>query len=366
MSESPGEDQPAADDDRNVNEEVLVLYWVMKHILVGPLIKVLFKPWVEGEEHVPEQGGAIFASNHLSFSDSIFLPLVVDRRMTFPAKMEYFTGTGVKGWLTKTFFKGVGQIPIDRSGGEASMAALNSGLKVLNRGELFGIYPEGTRSPDGKLYKGKTGVARMALEAKVPVIPVAMINTEKAQPTGQVIPNIERGQVGVRFGKPLDFSRYEGMEDDRTVLRSITDEIMYELMQLSGQEYVDVYAATVKERIAARAKAAVEGTRVAVDRAVEQTRVQAEQVRHQIEERVETARTQIEGQFETARTQIEGQIETARTQIEQVGEQLRSRQARDEPAEGEEPADGIRLGTPAEGEEEAPEEAAGEGAGEHQ
>ncbi|WP_114908198.1 1-acyl-sn-glycerol-3-phosphate acyltransferase [Ornithinimicrobium murale] len=305
-----------------------MLYWLMKHVLIGPVVKTLFKPWVEGVEHVPESGGAIFASNHLSFSDSIFLPLVVDRRMTFPAKNEYFTGTGVKGWLTKNFFKGLGQIPIDRSGGSASMAALNSGLRVLNRGELFGIYPEGTRSPDGKLYKGKTGVARLALEARVPVIPVAMINTEKAQPTGQVIPNIERGQVGVRFGRPLDFSRYEGMEDDRTVLRSITDEIMYELMQLSGQEYVDDYAASVKERIAARAKAAVEGARVAVDKAVDQTRVTAEQVRLQVEERAATARTQIEGQFETARTQLE-----------QVGEQLRSRQGRAEDADAGEDTD---------------------------
>lgn len=306
-----------------------MLYWVLKHILVGPVIKVLFKPWVEGEDNVPERGGAIFASNHLSFSDSIFLPLVVDRRMTFPAKMEYFTGTGVKGWLTKTFFKGVGQIPIDRSGGEASLAALNTGLKVLKRGELFGIYPEGTRSPDGKLYKGKTGVARMALEAKVPVIPVAMINTEKAQPTGQVIPNIERGQVGIRFGKPLDFSRYEGMEDDRTVLRSITDEIMYELMKLSGQEYVDVYAATVKERISARAKAAVEGARVVVDKAVDQTKVTAEQVRVQAEQ----VRHQVEERAATAKSQIEEQIETAKTQIEQVSEQIRTRQGKDEGAE---------------------------------
>ncbi|QDO90303.1 1-acyl-sn-glycerol-3-phosphate acyltransferase [Ornithinimicrobium ciconiae] len=312
-----------------------MLYWLMKNVLIGPFVRTLFKPWVEGEENVPEHGGAIFASNHLSFSDSVFLPLVVDRRMTFPAKMEYFTGTGVKGWLTKNFFKGMGQIPIDRSGGEASMAALNSGLKVLKRGELFGIYPEGTRSPDGKLYKGKTGVARMALEAKVPVIPVAMIDTDKAQPTGQVIPNVKRGQVGIRFGKPLDFSRYEGMEDDRTVLRSITDEIMYELMQLSGQEYVDVYAASVKDRIAARAKAAVEGARVAVDKAVDQTKVTAEQVRSQVEGRVETARTQIEGGVQSARTQIEGQIETAKTQFEQVGEQLRSRQAKSDEPTGE-------------------------------
>lgn len=303
-----------------------MLYWFMKQVLVGPIVKFLFKPWVEGAEHVPEQGGAIFASNHLSFSDSIFLPLVVDRRMTFPAKMEYFTGTGLKGWLTKTFFKGVGQIPIDRSGGQASMAALNSGLKVLGEGELFGIYPEGTRSPDGKLYKGKTGVARMALEAKVPVIPVAMINTDKAQPTGQVIPNVRRGQVGIRFGTPLDFSRYEGMEDDRTVLRSITDEIMYELMQLSGQEYVDDYAASVKERLGARTRAAVEGARVAVDKTVEQARVQVEQVRQQVE-----------------------QVgENVRTQVEQVGENLKSRSEKSR----EDDTEDIEGGT----DDEAPEE----------
>ena len=311
-----------------------MLYWFMKNVLIGPVVRTLFKPWVEGEEHVPEHGGAIFASNHLSFSDSIFLPLVLDRRLTFPAKMEYFTGTGIKGWLTKTFFKGMGQIPMDRSGGEASMAALNSGLRVLNRGELFGIYPEGTRSPDGKLYKGKTGVARMALEAKVPVIPVAMIDTDKAQPTGQVIPNVKRGQVGIRFGKPLDFSRYEGMEDDRTVLRSITDEIMYELMQLSGQEYVDDYAASVKERIAARAKAAVEGARVAVDKAVDQTRVQVEQVRRQVDERVETARTQ-----------IEGSVASVRSQVESVGEQIKARgEAKSAAAQDETDATGEAVG----------------------
>jgi len=161
--------------------------------------------------------------------------------------MEYFTGSGVKGRLTAWFFKGVGQIPIDRSGGRASEAAISSGLKVLRRDELFGIYPEGTRSPDGRLYKGKTGIARMALEAGCPVIPVAMIGTDKAQPTGQKLPKIMR--IGVRIGAPLDFSRYEGMENDRFVLRSITDEIMYELMLLSGQEYVDVYATSLKKNV---------------------------------------------------------------------------------------------------------------------
>jgi 1-acyl-sn-glycerol-3-phosphate acyltransferase len=230
-----------------------LFYWFLKRIVIGPLIRVLFRPWVEGEENIPEDGAAIFASNHLSFSDSVFLPLVVPRRVTFLAKSDYFTGRGVKGRLTAAFFKAIGQVPVDRSGGKASSAALSSGLKVLRRGDLLGIYPEGTRSPDGRLYRGRTGVARMALEGHVPVIPVAMIGTDKAQPTGKVIPHIMR--VGVRVGRPLDFSRYEGMEDDRFVLRSITDEIMYELMMLSGQEYVDMYATSMKDRLVAAARA---------------------------------------------------------------------------------------------------------------
>ncbi len=229
-----------------------LIYWVLKTVVLGPILRLLFRPWVEGAEHIPETGGAIFASNHLSFSDSIFLPLVVPRRMTFLAKSDYFTGEGIKGRLTAAFFKGVGQLPVDRSGGRASEVALRSGMKVLGRGELHGLYPEGTRSPDGRLYKGKTGVARMALEAGVPVIPVAMIDTDKAQPTGTKIPNLIR--VGVKIGTPLDFSRYEGMEGDRFVLRSITDEIMYALMELSGQEYVDMYATAMKDRIAREKK----------------------------------------------------------------------------------------------------------------
>jgi len=229
-----------------------VFYWVLKTVVLGPLLKLLFRPWVEGEEHIPEEGAAIFASNHLSFSDSIFLPLMVPRRMTFLAKSDYFTGRGIKGKATAMFFKGVGQVPVDRSGGKAGEAALNSGLRILRRGELLGIYPEGTRSPDGRLYRGRTGVARMALEAGVPVLPVAMIGTDKAQPTGKKLPRIMR--IGIRIGRPLSFARYEGMEDDRFVLRSITDEIMYELMLLSGQEYVDEYATSMKDRIVRAAK----------------------------------------------------------------------------------------------------------------
>ncbi|KRE40197.1 lysophospholipid acyltransferase family protein [Knoellia sp. Soil729] len=224
-----------------------MFYWVLKTVILGPLLKMLFRPWVEGEKHIPESGGAIFASNHLSFSDSIFLPLVVPRRITFLAKADYFTGVGLKGRLTAAFFRGAGQVPVDRAGGAASEAALATGLRILRKGELLALYPEGTRSPDGRLYKGKTGVARMALEAGVPVIPVAMIDTDKAQPTGKVIPKVMR--VGVRVGEPLDFSRYQGMEDDRFVLRSITDEVMYALMELSGQEYVDMYAGSMKDRL---------------------------------------------------------------------------------------------------------------------
>jgi 1-acyl-sn-glycerol-3-phosphate acyltransferase len=229
-----------------------VFYWFLKRVILGPLLQLVYRPWAEGLEHVPVHGAAIVASNHLSFSDSLFMPLVVPRRVTFLAKSDYFTGPGLKGWLTRVFFRGVGQVPVDRSGGKASEAAIRAGLKVLRRGDLLGIYPEGTRSPDGRLYRGKTGVARMALEAKVPVIPVAMIDTDKMQPPGRLIPRVMR--PGVRFGKPLNFSRYEGMEGDRYVLRSVTDEIVYSLMELSGQEYVDVDAQRAKAEISAARK----------------------------------------------------------------------------------------------------------------
>ena len=223
-------------------------YWLLKYILLGSVLRLLYRPQVEGLENIPDHGAAILASNHLSFSDSIFLPLMCKRHITFLAKAEYFTGTGIKGFFSRAFFKGVGQVPIDRSGGSASDDALTTALRVLGQDELLGIYPEGTRSPDGRLYRGKTGVARVALEAEVPVIPVAMIGTREIQRPGKIMPSIRR--VGIKIGKPLDFSRYEGMQNDRFVLRSMTDEIMYELMELSGQEYVDLYAARAKEVIA--------------------------------------------------------------------------------------------------------------------
>ncbi|MCW2810189.1 MAG: putative acyltransferase, partial [Friedmanniella sp.] len=214
------------------------IYWVLKNLVLGPAISKIFRPHEEGTENVPREGAAILASNHLSFADWLFMPLALDRRVTFVAKSDYFTGVGVKGWAQKRFFAGTGQVPIDRTGGRASEGALRAGLKVLQRGELFGIYPEGTRSHDGRLYKGRTGVARLALLAKVPVIPSAVIGTDVIAPPGKIVTKIVSPTV--RFGAPLDFSRYYGMSEDRFILRSITDEIMYAIMELSGQEYVDL------------------------------------------------------------------------------------------------------------------------------
>jgi 1-acyl-sn-glycerol-3-phosphate acyltransferase len=223
-----------------------MFYWFMKNLIVGPILRTAFRPWVTGHENIPKTGGVILASNHLSFIDSVFLPLLIDRQISFLAKSDYYTGTGFRGWLIRTFLKSAGMLPIDRSGGKASEASLLTGLGVLERGEMLGIYPEGTRSPDGKLYRGRTGVARMILEGNVTVIPVAMIDTEKVMPIGKRLPKVRR--IGMVIGAPLEFSRFHGMEGDRFILRSITDEIMYELSRLSNQEYVDVYATSVKEK----------------------------------------------------------------------------------------------------------------------
>lgn len=226
-----------------------MIYWVLKKIFLGPVLKVIFRPWTKGLDNVPTDGPAVLASNHLSFSDSIFMPLMVPRPVVFLAKSDYFTGRGIKGRLTAAFFRLTNQLPMDRSGGAASANSLDTGVEVLKNGGLLGIYPEGTRSPDGRLYRGKVGVAKLVLTANVPVIPVAMIGTDKVQPIGRRIPNIRR--LGIIFGEPMDFSRYQGLQDDRFVQRSVTDEIMYELMRLSGQEYVDSYASTVKDKLAA-------------------------------------------------------------------------------------------------------------------
>lgn len=223
-------------------------YLIIKNFILGPILNILFRPWIRGGENIPKRGAAILASNHLSFVDSIFLPLKVRRPVTFLAKSDYFTGKGLKGALVRWFFKSTGQLPIDRSGGKASEDSLNTGLGVLERKLLLGIYPEGTRSPDSKLYRGRTGIARMVLEARVPVVPVAMIDTDKVQPLGSKYPKIHR--VGVRVGQQLDFSRFAGMEGERVVLRAVTDQIVYQIKQLSNQEYKDVYASTIRNRMA--------------------------------------------------------------------------------------------------------------------
>ncbi len=227
-----------------------MFYWVIKYILLGPMLRVLYRPKVSGLEHVPGDGPVIMAINHNTFLDSIFLPLMVKRPITFLAKDEYFTTPGFKGFLMRTFFKAVGQVPIDRSGGDASEAALRTGARVLDGGNILGIYPEGTRSPDGKLYRGHTGVARMALAAGAPVIPVALHGTREVQPLNKKLPRVR--QIAIDIGAPLDFSRYDGMDNDRFVLRSMTDEIMYEIMELSGQEYSDMYAGKAKKLLAAQ------------------------------------------------------------------------------------------------------------------
>ena len=231
-----------------------MFYWLLKYVILGPILKLLFRPDVRGLERVPRTGPVILACNHLSFSDSIFTPLMVRRRVTFVAKAEYFTGKGIKGRLMRQFFVGTGTIPVDRSGGKAARAALDTQLRVLRSGNIAGIYPEGTRSPDGRLYRGKTGVARLALESGAPVVPVALLNTDEIQPTGKLVPRIRR--VRMRFGEPLDFSRFADRAGDRFVERAVTDEIMYELMTLTGREYVDVYAASLKTAVVAPAPSA--------------------------------------------------------------------------------------------------------------
>jgi 1-acyl-sn-glycerol-3-phosphate acyltransferase len=223
-----------------------VVYKLMKYVFLGPWLRLLFPCKVTGVEYIPAEGGVILAGNHISVADSFFTPLYIKRRVTYLAKSEYFTEKGVKGTLKRWFFSGVGQVPIDRSGASAARASLDTGVRLLKQGHILGIYPEGTRSPDGRLYKGKTGVARMTLEAGVPVVPVAMIGTDRVNPIGSRMWRPHK--VHIRIGAPLDFSRYAGMAGDRFIERSMTDEIMYALMELSGQTYVDMYAASVKER----------------------------------------------------------------------------------------------------------------------
>ncbi|HYP46717.1 MAG TPA: lysophospholipid acyltransferase family protein [Propionibacteriaceae bacterium] len=223
-----------------------MLYWVFKLLLVRPALR-LTRPWVEGAENIPASGPAILVSNHLSAGDTFLLPALIRRRLTFPAKAELFSGQKLSGRFTRWFLTSVGQLPMDRSGGRASATSMDGVLSVLRSGQLLGIYPEGTRSPDGRLYKGKTGVARLVLTAGVPVIPVAMVNTELV-PSKFTVVTMRR--PGIRFGRPLDFRAYAASGNDRTVLRWVTDEIMNAVMELSGQDYVDAYGTSVKSAMA--------------------------------------------------------------------------------------------------------------------
>ena len=217
-----------------------MMYWLLKNVFLGPLLRLLYRPKARGLNNVPAEGPVIIAANHLSFVDSLFIPLVVKRKVVFLGKADYFTSK-----RTAWFFKAAGVIPVRREGGSASEAAIQAGIRELKSGHVVGIYPEGTRSPDGRLYRGKTGVARMALLARCPIVPVASFGTRELQPIGKKMPKLS-GRIEVVFGRPLTFERFFGQEADRFVLRSITDEVMYEIMMLSGQEYVDEYASKVK------------------------------------------------------------------------------------------------------------------------
>ena len=218
--------------------------FVLIKAVLGPIMRLMFRPQVEGAEHIPGDGPVILAGNHLTFIDSMILPLVCDRQVFFIGKDEYVTGKSLKGRLMAWFFTGVGMIPVDRDGGRGGVAALMTGRRILEEGKIFGIYPEGTRSPDGRLYRGRTGIARLTLMTGAPVVPFAMIGTDKLQPGGSGMPR--PGRVTVRFGEAMEFSRYDGMDRDRYVLRAVTDSVMTEVMRLSGQEYVDMYATKAK------------------------------------------------------------------------------------------------------------------------
>lgn len=218
-------------------DSVPALYTFGRHT-VGPMVRLALRPQVEGLEHVPMTGGAVFASNHLSVADEYLLGAVVPRPISFWAKSDYFHMSGLKGWAMRSMMNGLGAIEVNREGGRAALVALDAAIPTLQAGNLVAVYPEGTRSPDGRLYRGRTGVARLALLAEVPVIPVGVIGTDKVQPIGSYLPRLGV-RVSIKFGKPME---YTGRDLDSTNLRAITDEVMGVIAQLTGQEYTGRYA----------------------------------------------------------------------------------------------------------------------------
>jgi 1-acyl-sn-glycerol-3-phosphate acyltransferase len=218
-----------------------MFYWIMKTLVAGPLLRALFRPRLEGLGNIPATGPVILASNHLSFIDSVILPLVMRRRIYFLAASSYFERRGLGGWAVGRFLRATGMIPIDRSGGWASEASLRAGMTVLTAGRVLGIYPEGSRSRDGRARRGRTGVARLALESGAPVVPVAMIGTDEVMPSGGG-GGVRIRRIGISFGEPLDFAEFAAREPDRATLRTMTDRIMLAVVAMSGQEYIDEYA----------------------------------------------------------------------------------------------------------------------------
>ena len=225
------------------------MQYQVSRILAGPFLHLLWRPVITGLEHIPASGGAILASNHRSVVDTIFLPLMLTRPVTFAAKSEYFTGTRLPDRITGAYLRATKQLPVDRAGTRAAQDMLESALTLVRGGALFGIYPEGTRSPDGRLYRGRTGVGWLALSSGVPVIPVAMIGTEQVLPPGSKIPRLSR--IEVRVGKPLTFDAYREQPAGARQRRAVTDEVMRSIQALSGQEYVPMYASVRKEELAA-------------------------------------------------------------------------------------------------------------------
>lgn len=226
-----------------------MLYWLFKFVLIGPFLRLTSRRVVTGRENFPRSGAALLVGNHLSVGDWLYMPLLMPRRVTFLAKSDYFTGTGIKGMLSRWFFAGSGQHPIDRTNAEAAQAAMNAGLEVLNEGEILCMYPEGTRSPDGRLYRGKTGPARLAMKAGVPVIPIGVSGTAEYIRALTTFRFGRRPEIRVMVGEPLDISPWAGREGDRVAEREITDELMRRIQALTGQEYLpDVYGAEMKKR----------------------------------------------------------------------------------------------------------------------